>query len=216
MRLVRLNLCKPAIAATDPETRPMRCLFYVSGETPAKDLCQHWDVKYQVVIWRPSLRSIAPPHCPKMTSGVWWLFHICHVFRNRGYCALLVFEGKTLVHRLTVFPGYFRFPFMGQADLQIGDTYTHPAYRGRGIATVALGEIVRRISATGGELWYVTSEDNVASIRVAEKAGFRLRGYGTRRSRFGMRLLGQFRIDHVLPTSMHEPHQAVDVSLHTE
>ena len=44
------------------------------------------------------------------------------------------------------------------------------------------------------KLWYITTDDNYASIKLAESCGFRLAGTGARVSRYGLRALGQFRI----------------------
>ena len=45
---------------------------------------------------------------------------------------------------------------------------------------------------SGRTFWYVVDEDNASSIRVAEKAGFRLVGSGLRTKRLGLRVLGRF------------------------
>ena len=81
---------------------------------------------------------------------------------------------------------------MSAADLQVGDTWTSPSERGKGLATSALGAIVECHAAVGRNLWYVAEEQNVASIRVAEKAGFARAGYGHRTTRFGFRIFGEY------------------------
>ncbi len=126
---------------------------------------------------------------------VWWLFDRLRIFGNRDYAIAVVRDGDRLVHRSYVFPPYPRFPFMARGDLQIGDTWTEPESRGKGLARAAVLAAVEAFSRPGRTLWYVVEDANAASIRVIERAGFRLVGKGRRHSRLGVRLLGQYTID---------------------
>jgi RimJ/RimL family protein N-acetyltransferase len=147
-----------------------------------------------LTLWRPHPSSLRPPGCRGPVWIIWRLFHSLGVFANNGYAVGLVHEGGILVHRALVTPGYFRFPFMAAGDLQIGDTWTAPTHRGRGIATWALGTIATAVITSEKAIWYVADEANARSCRVAERAGFRLAGRGERAKRFGSGLLGQYRI----------------------
>lgn len=146
----------------------------------------------EVALWRPHGFALKPRDFPAMPFAVWCLFHHSRLFANRDYAILTLRHQGVLVHRSCLFPPYFRFPFMQPPDLQIGDTWTRDAYRGRGLAAYALREAVRRSPAPGRGFWYLCESTNRASVRVAEKAGFSLRGSGTRSKRFGLRLLGTF------------------------
>lgn len=147
---------------------------------------------YKWSLWRPSLRNPIPPGPKGLALFIWWLLHAFRVFSNRDYSALIVnMDGRT-VHRSCVFPRYFRFPFMSATDLQIGDTWTCPSERGKGVATFALKAIVECHAAHGRKLWYLVEDGNQPSVRVAEKAGFSEAGYGCRTRRFGLRILGQY------------------------
>jgi len=94
--------------------------------------------------------------------------------------ALLIYEGERLAHYSNYTPRYWRFPFLADDDLQIGDTWTDPAYRGRGLALFALQTLEASLERPNRSLWYVVGELNQPSIRVAEKAHFTLAGEGTR------------------------------------
>ena len=59
---------------------------------------------------------------PAFPFAVWWLFHILHVFWNRDYALFVIRQNGKIVHRSVITPGYFRFPFMGKHDVQVGDT----------------------------------------------------------------------------------------------
>lgn len=81
---------------------------------------------------------------------------------------------------------------MAKDDLQVGDTWTHEAWRRRGLASAALEFAVRANRKPGRVFWYVTNADNVASIRVVERCSFVQRATGRRTSCLGLRLLGAF------------------------
>lgn len=146
-------------------------------------------------LWRPSAIQVRPPQTALLPFGVWWAFHSVGLFGNRDYCIFCAFDRERLVHRSCIFPGYFRFPFMERADLQVGDTWTDDDYRGQGLATFALRRIVVDLAIPERRFWYIVAASNESSIRVAQKAGFRLVGRGTRTRRLGLRLLGAFQLD---------------------
>jgi RimJ/RimL family protein N-acetyltransferase len=168
----------------------MSYLFFVASG--AQDAPAAPGEEYTVTLWRPSWRHPAPPGKLGAAFWVWAAFHRLRVFGNRDYAVLLIHEGETLAHRSCLFPPYFRFPFMGPNDLQIGDTWTHPDYRGKGLATFALRHLIRVGRNPGRTFWYVVDEENASSIRVVEKTGFRKIGRGEKRRRFGLNLLGAY------------------------
>lgn len=145
-------------------------------------------------IWRPSLTSLKPRGLPLLPYGVWWLFHQSRFFANREYGLVLLREGGELVHSSLVTPGYFRFPEMARSDVQIGATYTHPAWRGRGIAKAAIAKVCEVWQARCNRIWYITETANTPSVRVVESCGFALTGEGARVRRSAAGLLAQYRI----------------------
>jgi RimJ/RimL family protein N-acetyltransferase len=110
-----------------------------------------------------------------------------------------IWRGQTLAHRSSVFPRYFRFPFMQPGDLQVGDTWTVETERGRGLAVAGL--LTALAWARGRRVWYLTTAANDASTRVARRAGFALVGTGVRRPAFGIGLLGAYQL--VRPAAPH-------------
>jgi RimJ/RimL family protein N-acetyltransferase len=167
--------------------------FYVSDASPRAKRGS-LEADYESELWKPSWRRLKPHDVGGAAFLVWWFFHQTRVFANRGYALVLIRHRGQLVHRSGVYPRYFRFPFMAPGDLQIGDTWTSPEHRGHGLATFALREAARRAALEGRRVWYVAEADNLASCRVAERAGFRLAGTGERTSPFGVRALGQYRL----------------------
>lgn len=170
----------------------MKHLFFCfdSGQSVRKPL--QLDARYSTEIWRPSLRRLVPRGMSFLPYGAWWFMHYLRLQDNQDYGIFVVYEGERLLHYSGIFPGYFRFPFMARDDLQIGDTWTHPDHRGRGIAAFAIQKIIELERKPGRRFWYVCSADNVSSIRAVEKAGFGCLGKGVRTRRFGLRVLGAF------------------------
>ncbi|HSV74202.1 MAG TPA: GNAT family N-acetyltransferase [Chthonomonadales bacterium] len=147
---------------------------------------------YTWQLWQPrGLRFIAP--------GMSWLLGIlywvagCVLARGvPGYGVVVLRYLGATVHRSIALPRFFRHRFLGERDVMVGGTWTHPDHRGRGLASFALCAAVRGMAAPGRRFWYVAHEENTASIRVAERCGFRLAGRCMRTRRLGLRLLGEF------------------------
>lgn len=178
----------------DKNFQSMNYLFYVLGPQQTLTACESLKADYSFEVWEPSIRGVVPRGVPMMPFGVWWAMHQLHFFKNRDYALLLIKDGSTLIHRSGVFPGYLRFPFMSKSDLQIGDTWTHPSYRKQGLAQFAICKIVERYRDDNRSFWYLVEDNNVPSIRVIEKAGFRLAGRGLKDKRFGTKLLGAYKM----------------------
>jgi RimJ/RimL family protein N-acetyltransferase len=147
-------------------------------------------------VWRPSWTRLPPPHLGSAVNWVWWLFHNLRIFRSDTFAAIAFERNGMLVHRSTVFPPFFRFPFMGRADVQIGDTWTEPSHRGQGLAGLAV-RVALSTSPAGGDVWYIVEENNAPSIRVIEREGFALVARGTRIPRLKVRLLGYYAMNNL-------------------
>ena len=172
-------------------TKAKRCLDKVSLSD-----------EYKYIIWRPSITNLCPPGTPFFPFFAWWLFHYLHIFSNKDYCVLLILHDNNVVHRSLITPKYFRFPFMGNNDLQLGDIWTDPAFRGQGLATAAISYIFNHFEFEGIKLWYVVQQNNLPSIKLAEKNGFSLDGKGERHSLYGIPLLGYYNLS--INTNFHD------------
>jgi GNAT superfamily N-acetyltransferase len=122
----------------------------------------------------------------------WYAFDHLGLFASDAFEELALWRNGRLLHRLLVTPRWFRFPFMADADLQIGSLWTAPEARRLGLARAAIAEAHRRNAAPGRCFWYLVDDENRASIRLAEACGYRMVGVGRRTRRLGVRALGQF------------------------
>ncbi|MEO8563649.1 MAG: GNAT family N-acetyltransferase [bacterium] len=146
---------------------------------------------YSVRIWHPSWTRVPPPLVRTSVNWVWWLLHNVRVFRSRAFAVISLEQEGRLIHRSTVFPPFFRFPFMRGSDIQVGDTWTEESHRGRSLARLAIRTACAAAPAAG-DVWYIVEESNAPSIHVVEKEGFELVARGARVPRLGMRLLGYY------------------------
>jgi RimJ/RimL family protein N-acetyltransferase len=159
--------------------------------------------RYEWLLWTP---GVLPPQ-PVAADVAWLAMHHLRVFSNQSYCRLFAFDRGRVVHRLTVFPKWMRYPFMASADVQIGNVWTDDTHRGRGLATAGIKKAVAALASSDRSFWYVTTKDNLASRAAAEHSGFEQFGWGERTERFGLRLLGAFEIKRhePLPEFQHPP-----------
>ncbi|HLK87872.1 MAG TPA: GNAT family N-acetyltransferase [Candidatus Binataceae bacterium] len=107
-----------------------------------------------------------------------WVLDRLHIFAEPGFGAVLIYDGDRLAHYSGFTPRYWRFPFIANGDFQIGDTWTDPAYRGKGLASAGLARAVALLTRPHRRLWYVVESINEPSIRVAEKGHFTLAAEG--------------------------------------
>lgn len=149
---------------------------------------------YRTVTWRPQHDGQPKYGLPLWPNYLWYFWHKLGLFANAHAGVLMIFDDALLVHRSLVTPRWYRFPNMAKNDLQIGDTWTHPSYRGKGLAKAAILAIHLQWKDQFYRMWYVAEAENTASIRVIRALGYTCIGEGQRTSRLGLRALGQFRL----------------------
>lgn len=92
-------------------------------------------------------------------------------------------EGK-IVHTSRVVAKNFKYTFLDKNDMEIGPCFTDVEYRGKGIYPMVLAKILKE--NINRNFYMVIREDNEASIRGVQKAGFEHVGfvYKTRTGRW--------------------------------
>jgi GNAT superfamily N-acetyltransferase len=169
--------------------------FYRRAAEPPAGGATAWPDGCELRRWRPS-QDGPPPAGPHAAENLaWFAFDRLGQFASREFEELSVWRDGWLLHRLIVTPRWFRFPFMARNDLQIGAIVTSPEARRLGLARMAILEAHRRHAAPGRAFWYVSEDDNAASIALAEACGYRLAGAGRRTRPLGLRGLGRFRME---------------------
>jgi RimJ/RimL family protein N-acetyltransferase len=168
----------------------MKLLVFEIGPDEPRSAVPVIDARYSTAVWQPGWTAVRPPGGAWWPFGVWWALDRLRLFGTRDYGVYLVRDGDQVAHRSCIFPGHWRFPFMASADIQVGDTWTAEAHRGRALAHHALADVARRFADR--RVWYVCEPHNTASIRVVEKAGFRRTGTSTKTAPLGLGLFGVY------------------------
>lgn len=117
-----------------------------------------------------------PPGAPSDPAEVPdWLADGIHELRREGtgvHLMMLDRAAGQIVGSIGVFHADWE---VRSAEIGYG---VGPGERGKGYATEALGAVARWVLTEGGiqRAWLTANTDNIASVRVAEKAGFRREG----------------------------------------
>ena len=88
-------------------------------------------------------------------------------------------DENTVVHTSCVIGKCFKFPFLPKKAAEIGPCYTHVDFRGRGIYPMVLNYVLS--SGYYQEYYMLVAQNNTASIRGIEKAGFKRIGMVVKR-----------------------------------
>jgi RimJ/RimL family protein N-acetyltransferase len=145
-------------------------------------------------VWMPATQAI-PRGSRTLPNIAWWALVRAGLFARRDLIELSIWCAGEMLHRLIVSPRWYRFPFMGAQDLQLGALWTRPDKRGHGLARAAVAEAHRLFAGRAPCFWYVVDARNQASIRLIESSGYQFAGFGHRTRPFHIRLLGQFVLD---------------------
>jgi RimJ/RimL family protein N-acetyltransferase len=170
-------------------------VFYRREVTEEPDLAAGLPPHAEMRIWLPASKGPPPPGSRRLRNLVWWAFSRFGVFAGRGFAELSIWRDGRMAHRLIVTPRWYRFPFMDEEDLQIGDLWTHPLERRRGLARAAIAEAHRRFASRAGRFWYAVDARNKASISLIESCGYSFVGIGRRTAPFSIRMIGRFELE---------------------
>jgi len=155
---------------------------------------QDIDPKYLYYLWKPRSIFSKPPGLPKFPFLIWSIIYFKkNLYSNYGYKVSLILSNNKCINYCVILPFHFKFPFMGLNDFQIGPVWTHPNYRGKGLARFSIGRIIELYSKEEAtSFWYITRAENLDSIRLAESLGFEKIGEGERLSPFGIYKIRKF------------------------
>jgi len=159
------------------------------------------EVSYELVHWKPGIYQGFRSKRFPFKYNIFWFYHFLGVFKNNNYSAILLKDKEVIVGAMLVIPAYYRWPFMKNDDVQFTYVITHPEYRGKGIGKSILQQALYFLKEKNiDKIWYVTNEQNVASMKLCEKVGFSFVGYGFHKIALGgviKRLFLKEEINHI-------------------
>lgn len=85
-----------------------------------------------------------------------------------------VFEAGKEIHHSYCNSAFFKFPFMSEGDFHIGRCKTIPSHRGQGIYPRVISIIAKDCLKQNpyADIYMIVKNDNTASLRGIQKAGF--------------------------------------------
>lgn len=129
------------------------------------------DYKFELKLFKPTLFKVMPPNYFKFSFLVWWLFWNLRILDGKYFIGLVYNLDNKIVHHFLILPKFFKYPFMAKGDMQIGDVWTSPSYRGLNLSAYAISTTVKDILKVDNSIWYLTTPENYPSIKVAKKLG---------------------------------------------
>lgn len=139
---------------------------------------------YSFEIWRPSFVSAFPRCligcCSISLLLLWWIMHHLFSIHGRHTIFIVLHEGRP-VHYTVVLPKSFRFSFMGNADLQLGPSWTHPSHRRKGLLRSTVDSIRIHYRTSHCRLWWICRENNFTSNTAARRLGFTAQATGRKK-----------------------------------
>ncbi|MFA5125322.1 MAG: GNAT family protein [Patescibacteria group bacterium] len=129
---------------------------------------------YVLEVWKPRLFQLAPRNCSVRMFVVLYASFIWKILLGKDSYKIFIIRDirdSSIKHYSFVIPKYWKYPFMKKNDFFIGPVWTDIVTRKQGIASCVLSEILARHSGKG-DIYWLTSEENSASISLCKKFGF--------------------------------------------
>lgn len=165
----------------DKKTIPLIFKLDLKTWEPRLDVLNEGD-SYKFSIWRPSVFSLIPPG----KDFKYAYFSILSVFGFGSFRKLfglgILEKNNIKVASLLMVPKYYSYPFMGSKDVQMTYVLVKKDFRGQGIGGVLLESALQYLKNYDKVeyVWYVTTDDNIASQKLAKSIGFVYQGQGIR------------------------------------
>jgi len=106
----------------------------------------------------------------KLHNGSILLYLFWYIFSFGRYRIFYIIDKKsdTIAHYSHILPKIFKYSFMKKQEFQIANCYTYPEFRGNRLFSFALSFI----GESEDVFWVGTRDDNNASIKSIERAGY--------------------------------------------
>ena len=127
----------------------------------------HFIITIKASSTRKNLRTVFHYHINCIWCGIWWQF--------RGYSILYLEKNREILSYII----FVRVNSKVINDCEKNDYYTvflwtYPEHRGKGIATLMSKVMLQDLELNYNHFYKTISKNNISSIRVAEKCGFKL------------------------------------------
>jgi hypothetical protein len=144
---------------------------------------------FDINLYNPSFVDSIKLSKIRLTFFIWFLFRVFRLFKSPYYVVILTNSKKEVVHHFVLLPRSFKYPFMEEGDLQIGDVWTRDDYRGQNISAFVISKVLKDNPYNRYNFWYLTELENTASINLARKLNLHLEGEGYVESKLLFKLI---------------------------
>jgi len=90
------------------------------------------------------------------------------------YKIIYLKKDNDIIHYTHILTKFFKLPFLGVNDLEIGPSWTKKSYRGKGIFPSVIHYVIQYFKEQGRDFYIFSHIDNLASQKAIKKSGFYL------------------------------------------
>jgi RimJ/RimL family protein N-acetyltransferase len=131
--------------------------------------------EYQVEQFIPTLTRLKK-HDANTLLYIFWF-----IMTAGKYKIIYLKKEDDIIHYTHILTKFFKLPFLGLNDLEIGPSWTKRSYRGKGIFPGVINYVIQCFGKQGRDFYIFSHIDNQASQKAIKKSGFHLwaKGYKT-------------------------------------
>lgn len=122
--------------------------------------------EYQIEQFIPSFVNLKKHSANRLLYIFWFIITL------GGYKIIYLKKNEIIIHYTHILPKFFKLPFLGFNDLEIGPSWTEEAYRGKGIFPNVIRYIVETFKDEKRCFYMFSHVDNKSSQKAIQKAGF--------------------------------------------
>ncbi|MCK5676913.1 MAG: GNAT family N-acetyltransferase [Flavobacteriaceae bacterium] len=131
------------------------------------------DWKYTMTMKEYQLEQFSPTILNLKKHDANTLLYIFWFIMTLGqYKIIYLKKDDDLIHYTHILPKFFKLPFLGLNDLEIGPSWTAESYRGKGIFPMVIKYVVETFKEKGRRFYMFAHIDNISSQKAIKKAGF--------------------------------------------
>ncbi len=122
--------------------------------------------EYSIEVFSPTLFQLKK-HSANVAIYLFWF-----LITLGKYKIIYVEKDNTIIHYTHILPKFFKFPFMGSKDLEIGPSWTSELYRGKSIFPAVITYIIHVFKDDNRIFYSFAHIDNKPSQKAILKSGF--------------------------------------------
>ena len=145
------------------------------------------DLKYTMILKEYQIERFSPTFFTLKKHTANTLLYIFWFLTTFGkYQIIYLKKDDDILHYTHILPKFFKLPFLGLNDLEIGPSWTKESYRGKGIFPAVINYSVQCFKEKGRSFHIFAHIDNVPSQKAIRNAGFCMWAKGYKTDFFGI------------------------------